>query len=339
MTAHDRGAPADVLVVGAGPCGLSAAVAAQRAGFRTVVIEKGCVTNSIALYPTYGTFFSSASKLELGDIPFEIDAEKPTRREALAYYRRVVSHYGLDIRQYERVLSVEGGEGDFSVHTRASTGEERTYRTRWVVVATGYFDTPNLLGVPGEDLPHVSHYYDEGAPYFDQDVLVVGGGNSAAEAALDLERNGARVRLVHFLQAMDEGVKPWVLPDLEARFADGSIATMWEHRVERIEPGFARLAGPAGEERVPADWVFAMTGWTPDPVLLREMGVPVDAETHIPAHDPATMETALPGVFIAGVIAAGSNKTFIENGRLHGPIIARALLGRAGAAAPMRPAS
>jgi thioredoxin reductase (NADPH) len=328
-----------VLVVGAGPCGLSAAVAASRAGFRTVVIEKGCVTHSISLYPTYGTFFSSASKLELGGLPFIIQAEKPTRREALAYYRRVVSHFGLDVRQYERVLDVDGGEGAFLVRTRGMDGKERGYRARWVVVATGYFDTPNLLGVPGEDLPQVSHYYGEGAPYFEQDVVVVGGGNSAAEAALDLYRNGARVTLVHFLEGMDEGVKPWILPDLTNRFADGSIAARWERRVARIEPGVVHLTGGDGEETLPADWVFAMTGWTPDPVLLREMGVRVDSATHVPAHDPETMESERPGVFIAGVIAAGSNKTFIENGRLHGPVIARALADRSARVGRVRSAS
>lgn len=329
----------DVLVVGAGPCGLSAAIAASRAGLSTLVVEKGCITNSISLYPTYGTFFSSANKLELGDLPFIIPAEKPTRREALAYYRRVVSHFGLDVRQYEEVLSVEGREGGFEARTRARDGRERTYRARWVVVATGYFDTPNLLGAPGEDLPHVSHYYDEGAPYFEQDVVVVGGGNSAAEAALDLYRSGARVTVVHFLAGMDDGVKPWILPDLTNRFADGSIATRWERRVSRIEPGVVRLSGGREAEELPADWVFAMTGWTADPVLLRAMGVPVDDETHIPAHDPETMETERRGVFIAGVIATGSNKTFIENGRLHGPVIARVLAGRAARPDRVRPAS
>lgn len=330
----------DVLVVGAGPCGLSAAVAATRAGLSATVIEKGCITHSISLYPTYGTFFSSASKLELGDVPFIVPAEKPTRREALAYYRRVVSHYGLDVRQYERVLEVDGEEGAFLARTRTHAGEELVHRARWVVVATGYFDTPNMLGVPGETLPHVSHYYAEGAPYFEQDCVVVGAGNSAAEAALDLYRHGARVTVVHFLEGMDEGVKPWILPDLTARFADGSIDTRWGRRVERIEPGRVILAGRGGEsEELASDWVFAMTGWTPDPVLVREMGVHVDPDTHVPAHDPETMETERPGVFIAGVIASGSNKTFIENGRLHGPVIARALGPRRNRRDRVRPAS
>ncbi len=330
----------DVLVIGAGPCGLSAAVAATRAGLSATVIEKGCITNSISLYPTYGTFFSSASKLELGDLPFIIPAEKPTRREALGYYRRVVSHYGLNVRQYERVLSVEGREGDFLARTRTHADEELTHRARWVVVATGYFDTPNMLEVPGEALPHVTHYYSEGAPYFEQECIVVGGGNSAAEAALDLYRHGARVTLVHFLDGMDDGVKPWILPDLMARFAAGSIDARWGRRIERIEPGRVFLSGERGEsEELPADWVFAMTGWTPDPVLLREMGVRVDPLTHVPAHDPDTMETERPGVFIAGVIAAGSNKTFIENGRLHGPVIARALVARRDRPDRVRPAS
>lgn len=316
----------DIAVVGAGPCGLSVGVAARRAGVSCVLFDKGCVTRAISLYPTYGTFFSTPDKLELGGVPFITAGDKPTRREALKYYRAVVSRFGLDVRQYEEVTKVTGQRGAFLVHTLRA-GRESTYRARAVVVATGYFDTPNLLGVPGEELPKVSHYYREGLPFFGQECLVVGGGNSAAEAALDLHRSGARVTLVHFLGDVDPGVKPWILPDLRGRLQSGEVAARWRTRVEEIRPESVVLARVDSGRRdiIPNDFVFAMTGWTPDPKLLRRMGVPVDPTSHIPEHDPETMETARPGVYIAGVIAAGCNKTFIENGREHGPRIVAAL--------------
>lgn len=324
----------DIAVIGAGPCGLSVGVAAEKAGLRSVTFDKGCVTRAISLYPTYGTFFSTPEKLELGGVPFIVAGDKPTRLEALKYYRRVVDHFGVDVRQYEEVLRVDGEAGDFTLHTRTAAGEERSYRAARVVVATGYFDTPNMLGVPGEELPKVSHYYREGLPYFRQRCIVVGGGNSAAEAALDLHRSGADVGIVHFLDGMDPGVKPWILPELEGRLGKGEIRGLWNRRVVEITPSTVRLQNDetGKTEEVANDFVFAMTGWTPDPVLLRELGVSVDEQTHVPAHDPATMETDRPGIFIAGVIAAGCNKTFIENGREHGGKIVRALLDKDGAA-------
>jgi thioredoxin reductase (NADPH) len=322
-------------VVGAGPCGIGVGVAARQAGLDAVLFDKGCITGTLVNYPVHMTFFSTAERLELGGVPFVSINDKPTRVEALKYYRRIVKHFELDARQYHEVVAVTGRRGDFRLRVRGPDGAEREERAASVVIATGYYDTPNRLGIPGETLPHVHHYYREGHAYFDQDCLVIGGGNSAVDVALDLYRCGARVTLVHFLDGLDAGVKPWVRPDVEARLAQGQIAARWRTRVTEIRRGEVVLRGEAGEagaaapppERLRSDWVFAMTGYRPDPRLLQELGVTVDGRTGIPLHDPATMETDIPGVYIAGVIAAGNdaNKIFIENGREHGPRIVAAL--------------
>ena len=325
-----EGVDVDVLIVGAGPCGLAAAISAQRAGLRAVVVDAHVVASTITHYPTYVRFFSTAEKLSLGGMPFVVATEKPSRRDALAYYRAVVEHFGLEVRQYERVRAIEGTQGAFRVHTHSRAGDERVIRAGAVVVATGYFGSPNKLGVPGEDLPHVAHEYREGHEAFQQDVVVVGGGNSAAEAALDLWRSGARVTLVHFGPTFDKRIKPWVLPDFENRVREGSIAVRWEARVAAIGPGAVLVTTPAGEERVPASLVYVMTGFAPNLTLLRDAGVTIDPATGVPAHDPATLETDVPGVFIAGVVVAGydANRVFIENGRYHGDRIVARLLGR-----------
>jgi thioredoxin reductase (NADPH) len=263
--------------------------------------------------------------LEVGDVPFTIPESKPTRRQALAYYRRVVEHWDLDVRQYEEVSSVEGADGAFLVTTRTADGREHVHGAAAVVMATGGFQEPNYLGVPGEDLPKVRHYYHEPYPYHDQDVLVVGAGNSAVESALEMYRNGARVTLVHFLDTIDRGVKPWVVPDIENRLERGEIAVYWYHRVNEIRPSSVVLRSDrdGGTTEIDNDFVVAMTGWRADHAPLTVLGVGVDEQTGIPAHDPATMETNVPGLYIAGVIAAGhdANKIFIENGREHGGLI------------------
>ena len=321
----------DLLIVGAGPCGLAAAISAMRAGLSVEVIEAGVVVASIAQYPTYATFFSTAEKLSLGDVPFVTAAEKPTRRDALAYYRTIVRHFRIPVRQYERVTRITGAAGNFTVDTMAQSGETRTHRARAVVIATGYFGSPNLIGVPGEELPHVTHVYREGHEAFDQDVVVAGGGNSAAEAALDLWRSGARVTLVHILPAFDKKIKPWVLPDFENRVKEGSIAALWSSRITKIDPSAVTMESGGVMRTLPASRVYLMTGFAPNVDLLREMGVPIDAQTGIPRHDPHTLETAIPGVFIAGVVVAGfdANKVFIENGRFHGDKIVAKLVGKA----------
>jgi bacillithiol disulfide reductase len=323
-------APMDVVIVGAGPCGLAAAISAQRAGLRAVVLDAHSVVSTITNYPYYVRFFSTAEKLALGGLPFVVATEKPSRRDGLAYYRAVVKHFNIQVRQYERVTAIErSGEG-FVVRSESRPGGARETWTGAVVVATGYFGSPNYLRVPGEELPHVTHVYREGHEAFEQNVVVVGGGNSAAEAALDLWRSGANVTLVHFGPTFDKKIKPWVGPDFLNREKEGSIATRWESRVARIDPGAVTITSARGEERVAADLVYVMTGFAPNTELLSRVGVPIDAVTGIPAHDPDTLETTVPGVFIAGVVVAGydANKVFIENGRYHGDKIVARLTGR-----------
>ncbi len=327
---------ADIVIVGAGPCGLAAAISAQTAGFRPLVLDAEVVVSTIAAYPTYVRFFSTAEKLAIGGLPFVVATEKPSRRDALAYYRAAVLHFGIPVRQRERVLAVEGSSPNFTVVSRTQAGEERRTRAQSVVVATGYFGSPNRLGVPGEDLPHVSHVYREGHEAFLQDAVVVGGGNSAAEAALDLWRSGARVTLVHFGPTFDKKIKPWVLPDFSNRVKEGFIKVKWDSRVKAIEPNQVVLDTARGEGRIPADRVYVMTGFAPSVELLREAGVPIDPVTGIPSHNRETLETSVPGVFIAGVVVAGydANKVFIENGRYHGDRIVARLLGQRAPAEP-----
>lgn len=325
----------DMAVIGAGPCGLAVGVSAQREGLSAVLFDRGCLVQSIVDYPTYMTFFSTPERLEIGGIPFVVADAKPTRREALSYYRAVAARLDLEVRQYEEVVEVVGEAGDFRITTRARE-ETRTWGARSVAVATGAMGGPNLLDVPGEGLPHVFHAFREAHPYADQDVVVVGGGSSAVETALALYRAGARVTVVHFEDRFDPGVKPWILPDIANRIEGDDIAVRWRHRVREIGGRRVTVASEddGGVEELAADWVFAMTGWRPDDRLLRGLGVDIDPATGIPGHDPETMETNVPGVFLAGVITAGfdANKVFIENGRHHGALIASAIARRRGAA-------
>ena len=326
----------DLLIVGGGPCGLATAISAQRAGLVPLVLEGASVVSTIAHYPTYVRFFSTAEKLALGDVPFVVADEKPSRRDALAYYRAIVRHFRIPLRQYERVTSIEPGDDAFLVHSDTRAHGARTTRARAVVVATGYFGSPNYLRVTGEDLPHVAHVYREGHEAFDQDVVVIGGGNSAAEAALDLWRSGARVTLVHFGPTFDKKIKPWVLPDFVNRAKEGSIATRWDSKVTCIDNNGVTITSDRGDELLSANLVYVMTGFAPNMDLLRAAGVPIDAVTGIPTHDPATLETTIPNLFIAGVVVAGfdANKVFIENGRYHGDRIVARLLGRGVPAEP-----
>ncbi len=324
----------DIAVIGAGPCGIAVGTAARASGIPAVLFDRGPIASSLISYPYYMTFFSTAVMLEVGGVPFTIPNPKPTRREALAYYRRVVDEWELDVRQYQEVTAVSATADGFELRTLAMSGELHVVEAGAVVVAIGGFQRPNLLGVPGEELPKVRHYYQEPFPYFDQDVLVVGGGNSAVESALELFRNGARVTLVHFAESIDSGVKPWVVPDITNRLKRGEIVPRFRTRVQEIKPSSVVLVDEdtGATNEVGNDFVLAMTGWRADHSLLTSLGVRIDRETGKPEHEPETMETNVRGVFIAGVIAAGydANKIFIENGREHGGLILAELARRSG---------
>jgi len=315
---------ADVIVIGAGPTGLACAIEAQRAGLRVISIDKGCLVNSIFDYPANMIFFTTPELLEIGDLPFSSANAKPNRLEALEYYRKVAEHYKLDVRQYQWVETVMGQDNNFHITTCDRLGRVFDYACRKVIVATGYYDRANLLRVPGEDLPKVLHYYREPHPYYDNDVVVIGGKNSAAISALDLWRHGSRVTLVHRGPKMHNHVKYWILPDIENRIKNGEITAHFNSSVVEITPGDVLLNTPEGEMRLKNDFVFALTGYHPDYEFLRSMGIELSSEQCRPVCDPITLESNVPGVYVAGVIVAGSrtNEIFIENGRFHGQQIA-----------------
>jgi len=336
----------DVLIVGAGPAGLAAAIAVQRSGLDHEVLEKGTLVNSIFHFPRNQVFFTTPELLEVGGLPFVTPYEKPTRVEALRYYRRVAESFGLHVSLGEEVLAIRPSSGGFEVETRparaaasgaldpsASRGTgpaRRRRRARFVIVASGYYDNPNRLAIPGEDLPHVSHYYAEAHGHYRQRVLVVGGKNSAALAALDLHRSGARVTLVHRRERLSDSIKYWIRPDIENRIKEGAIAARFSTNVAGIRPADVVLEGPAGREELPADAVYLLTGYRPDVELLRSAGVAIDETTLAPRHDPASLETDVAGLFVAGSIVSGreTNRIFIENGRFHGEAIAAAIRTR-----------
>ncbi len=321
----------DVLVIGAGPTGLACAIDAQNAGLRVVLVDKGCLCNSLFHYPAHMTFFTTPELLEIGNMPFSSPNQKPTRSEALEYYRKVADHYRLDLRQYHQVDRVSGSDGDFAVHTTDRFGRPQIFHSKKLIVSTGYYDLPNYLGIPGEDLSKVQHYYNEPHPYFGLNVLVIGGKNSAAIAALDLWRHGARVTLVHRGEAMHRHVKYWILPDISNRIKNGEVTAFFHSTVERISEDTVELLTPDGKRTLPNDFVFALTGYHPDFDFLEKLGVTLNAEDdRCPVCDPETLESNVKGIYLAGVIVAGerTNEIFIENGRFHGALIARDLAAR-----------
>ena len=332
MPAHgqDSAGPFDLLVIGAGPTGLACAIEGQRAGLRVVSVDKGCVCNSLFHYPSHMTFFTTSELLEIGDIPFPSPNAKPGRNEALEYYRQVAAFYKLDIRQYQIVERVEGSDGDFSVHIADRFGRRKTLHARKLAIATGYYDLPNYLNIPGEDLSKVHHYYNDPHPYFGTDVVVIGGKNSAAIAALELWRHGARVTLVHREGEIHRHVKYWIKPDIENRIKNGEIRALFRTNVVEVTPDTVVVETPDGREVLSNDFVFAMTGYRPDFSFLESMGVRFGGPDRLPVCDPETLESNVPGIFLAGVIVAGSrtNEIFIENGRFHGKQIARALTSK-----------
>jgi thioredoxin reductase (NADPH) len=320
----------DLLVVGAGPTGLSCAIEAERAGLRAVIVDKGCICNSLFHYPSHMTFFTTSELLEIGDIPFPSPNPKPTRNEALQYYRLVAAYYKLDVRQYLRVERIEGADGAFTVRTVDRFGRSGELQARKLAIATGYYDRPNYLHIPGESLSKVHHYYFDPHPFCGMDVVVIGGKNSAAIAALELWRSGARVTLVHRDAGMHSHVKYWIKPDIENRIKNRDVKAYFNSQVVEINPDTVVIATPQGRITVKNDFVFAMTGYHPDFEFLEALGIRFEGEDRLPVCDPETLESNVAGIFLAGVIVAGArtNEIFIENGRLHGRQIAAALKGK-----------
>jgi bacillithiol disulfide reductase len=327
----------DVIIVGGGPAGLAAAIAAKQGGLDYLVLEKGVLVNSIYRFPPNMIFFTTPELLEIGGLPLVSPFEKPTRLEALRYYRRVVEAHDLQVTLGETVLTVEadplpGEDTHFVLETRSDRGVRRVRHARHVVLAIGYYDHPNMLNVPGEDLPHVSHYYTEAHPFYRQRVVVVGGGNSAAETSLDLFRAGAFVTLVHWRDSLKATIKYWVRPDIENRIKEGSIAARFNTCVTEIRPTSVVVSAAGQRDEIQADFVFLLTGYHPDNALFRRVGVQLDEKTTAAVHDPETFETNVRGIFVAGGAISGRDTSpiFIENGRFHGEKIVAAIQARLG---------
>jgi thioredoxin reductase (NADPH) len=316
----------DLIVIGAGPAGLAVGIEAKKSGLDYLIIDKGSAVNSIRRFPTNMTFFSTPELLEIGGIPFVSADMRPTRIEGIKYYQRVIEFFGLNIRYDEKVEAVQTMESAFSVETIAAT-----YRTKNIVLATGYFDTPNEYSIPGAELPKVSFYYDEPYKYFMRNVAVVGGNNSAAIAALELFRNRVNVTLIHRGQTLREGLKYWIKPDIHNRIQAGEIKAYFNTVVKEIREKSIILQNENENEiEIQNDYVFAMIGYKPDLTLLKSASVRIEELTGEPVHDQNTLETNVPGFFVAGSIAAGknNNRIFIENGREHGKLIVKKILER-----------
>ncbi len=322
----------DIIVVGAGPTGLACGIEAARAGLKVLIIEKGCLVNSLFTYPANMTFFTSRELLEIGDLPLPSVNVKPTRAEALEYYRRVAEYHRLPIRYQERVLQIRRAQsgtdpkagGCFEIATETSDGKKHVHITRHAIIATGYYDLPNMLGIPGEDLPKVSHYAREGHEYFNRKVAVIGGANSAAVTALDLCRHDAEVTLIYRGKELSRHIKYWIRPDLENRIKEKSIRALLESEVKEIGADWIVVqSANEGTLRLENDFVFALVGYHPDADLLRAAGIEVDPQSYRPALNPGTLESNVPGLYVAGVVVSGlqTNEIFIENGRFHGKLI------------------
>lgn len=322
----------DVIIIGAGPCGLSAAIECQRQGLSSLIIEKNFIVHSIYLYPNNMQFFSTTALLEIGNVPFTSPNDKPYRHEALVYYRRAAEQHNLEIAAYEEALSVQPQEdGSFAVHTRNKRGEALIRTAANVIISTGYFDQPNLIGIPGEELPKVTHYFGEAHPYTGMKVTVIGGSNSAVDAALELIRVGAKVDMVYRGASISENIKPWVRPIFESMVQKEKITLHVESRVTEITPGSVMITNHSGGvSELDNDFVLALTGFRPSRTLLSSAGVEMNDELDKPAFNPMTMESNIPGLYVAGVIASGrnANEVFIETGRGHGKLIADHITAR-----------
>ncbi|HET6273746.1 MAG TPA: YpdA family putative bacillithiol disulfide reductase [Bacteroidota bacterium] len=326
MKSHESPPLFDLIIVGGGPAGLSCAIEAKKACLSALILEKGSVVDAVRRFPANLVWFSTPELLEIGDVPFVIPTVRPTRVDVIAYYQRVCQHYGLDIRPFDAVEGI-AREGET---LRVTTLSGKEYFGRNAVVATGYYDNPNWLDVPGESLSKVAHHYDEAYKYYGCDVAVVGGRNSAVEAALDLFRHGARVTLIHRGEKLSEGVKYWIFPDIENRIKAGQIRALFGSTVKEITSGSLLVKTPSGTDQVKNDFTFVLIGFHPDTGHLQKFGVEIHPDTLAPRFDEKTFETNIKGLFVAGSLVAGkfNNKVFVENGRLHGPVIISAIRSR-----------
>ncbi len=317
----------EIIIIGAGPCGLSAAVALKKRGINPLVLDKGSLVHSIFRYPTYMIFHSTSELLEIGQVPFTTPNEKPTRLEALHYYRMVAKRYNIRVQTYEEVGKIDKVDHHFVVSSTDRFGSSNQYETKRVVIATGYFDNPNRLGVAGEELPKVSSFYTEAHPYAGMEVAIVGGNNSAVDAAMDLERAGAKVTVICRSEELSSRVKAWTRPIFESLCEKGRIKVYYSSEIQEITDRMLTIKKPEGFTQIPNDFVFSLIGYRPDRQLLQALGVELNKETGAPIFDPATMETNVPGVFVAGVIVSSlhANEIFIENGRFHGEVLAESL--------------
>jgi thioredoxin reductase (NADPH) len=313
----------DIAIVGAGPTGLATAIQAHRLGLKYLVFDKGCITNSILGFPTHMVFFTTPELLEIGGMPLISEREKPSRNEALKYYRKVVQAFGLKVNQFEEVQRIEQN-APHRFRLQTSLGE---YAARNIVLAMGYYDNPNIIGIPGEELPHVSHYYTEPYSFFDRDVVIVGGKNSAAEAALDLFRGGARVTLVHRGAEMGSTLKYWVRPDIENRFKAGEVKAYFNSTVTKITPTVVEIIQTGVPHSLRAHQVFLLTGYHSSTKFFEQLGVNWDPNTLRPEFNTETYETNVSGVYLAGSIVGGrfNAEVFIENGRFHGETVVKAI--------------
>jgi thioredoxin reductase (NADPH) len=320
----------DVIIVGAGPSGLATAIAAKRQGLDYLIVEKGLLVNSIFNFPMHMVFFTTPELLEIGGLPLTTPYDKPTRLEALRYYRRVVDTYDIQVCYHEAVTAIERDDDGVFAVTTTRRGVTRERHGRAVVLAIGYYDLPNYLGVPGEDLPHVSHYYTDAHPYYRQRVVVVGGKNSAAEASLELFRAGVHVTLVHRHATLGDSIKYWVRPDIENRLKEGSIGVRFESTVVAITPTVVIIDNKGTREEIPAEGVFLLTGYHPDVDLMRRAGIECHPDSLAPTLNPETYETNVPNLFIAGGAIGGrhTGNIFIENGRFHGERIITVVVER-----------
>lgn len=316
-----------VIIIGAGPCGMSAAIELQNIGIDPLIIEKGNIVHSIYQYPTHQTFFSSSEKLEIGDVAFVTEKPKPVRNQALSYYRTVALRKKLRINNFEEVKTIENNGESFQLQTKNQWNEEKIYSAKYVILATGYYGQPNMMGIKGEQLPKVSHYFKEAHPYFRKNVAVIGGKNSAVDAAIELERAGANVTVLYRGSDYSSSVKPWILPEFVSLVKHEKINMEFNANLEEITESDITYSVNGKLHTIENDFVFAMTGYKPDQEFLKSVGITIDVTTGRPSFIQETMETNIENAYIAGVIAAGydNNEIFIENGRFHGGLIAQSI--------------